>query len=85
MKQDTNQPIANQLEVVHAVPGRVRLRLVGEDSEEKVETDGVTVTRPKLENLWEIAQHLQQQEGVESVRVKEITSSIVVIFDPFHN
>ena len=83
MEQETNQPIAHQfqLEIVHALPGRMRLRLVGEDSEEKVEVDSVTVKPSKLENLLNIAQHLQQQEGVESVQVKEISNSLVVNFD----
>ena len=82
MKQDPNQPVANQLEIVHAVPGRVRLRLLGEDSEENLEADGVSIACQRLETLGEIAQHLRQQEGVESVQVKETTSSMVVTFDP---
>lgn len=82
MKQDTNQPVANQLEIVHAVPGRVRLRLLGEDSEKNLETDVVPVARRKLDVLFEISQYLQQQEGIKSIQVKETTNSIVVIFDP---
>ena len=66
MKQDTNQPVANQLEVVHAVPGRWRLRLLGADVGE---------------SLKAIAQHLRQQEGVQCVQIKETTGRIVIIFD----
>ena len=67
MKQETNQPEGNQLEVVHAVPGRVRLRLWGDDCQQRAKA---------------VAQHLRGQEGVESVQIKETTSSILVIFDP---
>jgi hypothetical protein len=67
MEQDTNQPVTNQLELVHALPGRLRLRVLGEDSQKILKA---------------ISQNLRQQEGVESVQIKETTGSIVVIFDP---
>ena len=67
MKQETNQPIPSQLEVVHALPGRVRLRVVGDDFQEK---------------LPAIAQHLREHQGVESVQIRKTTGSILVIFNP---
>ncbi len=67
MKQETNQPVPNQLEVVHALPGRVRLRVLGDDFQQQ---------------LPAIAQHLRECEGVESVQIRETTGSILVIFEP---
>lgn len=75
MKQETNQIQAYPLQIVHAVPGRLRLRLLQEDSEE--------ISTLELQSfLVETAEYLRQQEGVKSVKVKEITNSILVIFDP---
>jgi hypothetical protein len=81
MTQDTNQPFPHQLEVVHAVPGRMRLRLIEETSDEILEREEVTEVSSKLDNLLEIAQYLKQQKGVESVKIKKTTNSIVVIFN----
>jgi copper chaperone CopZ len=67
MEQDKNQNLTNQLELVHVLPGRLRLRVLGEDFQTR---------------LKEISQNLREQEGVESVKIKEKTGSIVVIFDP---
>ena len=75
MKQQTNQIQAYPLQIVHAIPGRLRLRLLQEDSEE-------ISTLESQSFLVETAEYLRQQEGVQSVKVKEITNSIVVIFDP---
>jgi hypothetical protein len=78
MKKHPNETLANHLEVVHSLPGRLRLRLVEADSSESLTEDDVK----RKEYLGEIAQYLRQQEGVESVQVRHITSSIVVTFNP---
>lgn len=82
MKQDINQPLANQLKIVHALPGRLRLRLDTEEYEQNLKTESGSVPPLTVDSLFEIAQYLQQQEGVKSVQVKQTTNSLVVIFDP---
>ncbi|MDJ0569998.1 MAG: hypothetical protein QNJ53_13260 [Pleurocapsa sp. MO_192.B19] len=56
-----------EFEVVHAVKGRVRLRLKSDDA------------RKLLPN---IAHHLGQQAGILKVQLKQTSNSLVVTFDP---
>ncbi len=57
-----------EFEVVHAVKGRVRLRLKSDDA------------RKLLPN---IAHHLRQQAGILKVQLKQTSNSLVVTFDPY--
>ncbi len=56
-----------ELEIVHAVKGRVRLRLKNSDAREF---------------LPRIAQYLRQQAGIDAVQIKQTSNSLVVTFDP---
>lgn len=67
MKQDTNQSLPNQIEILHLMPGRIRLR-IGEDCSK--------------EQLTMISQYLQYQPVIKSVQIKEITKNLVITFDP---
>ncbi len=55
-----------ELEIVHAVRGRVRLRLKSDLAREL---------------LPEIANHLRQQAGIHQVQIKQASSSLIVTFD----
>ena len=56
-----------ELEIVHAVRGRVRLRLKGDYAREM---------------LPQIAQGLRQQAGILTVQIKQASNSLIVLFDP---
>ena len=56
-----------QIEIVHAVRGRVRLRVRSPRSRQLLPT---------------IAQHLRQQAEIETVTIKETTGSLVATFEP---
>ena len=56
-----------ELEIVHAVKGRVRLRLKSDDARQLL---------PK------IAHHLRQQAGILNIQIKPISNSLVVTFNP---
>lgn len=56
-----------ELEIVHAVRGRLRLRLKGDDAREL---------------LSRLAHHLQQEAGIRTVETKQTNNSLVVVFDP---
>lgn len=61
------QPPIGGLQVVHATPGRVRIRA----------TDG------SHNSIFEtISQNLRKQDGVKEVSVNQETSSLVINFDP---
>lgn len=66
MTQTLAQPSESELRVVHAVPGRVRLRI----------TDSSLVS-----DLNQVAQKLRRQDGVCEVRMNPTTNSWVVTFD----
>ncbi|MBD2043334.1 HMA2 domain-containing protein [Microcoleus sp. FACHB-672] len=54
------------LQIVHAIPGRLRLRAVGSASESALET---------------VAQRLRQQEGIYKVNINLQTGSLLATFD----
>lgn len=56
-----------EFEIVHAVRGRVRLRLKGDYAREV---------------LPHISQQLRQQAGIFTVQIKQTTNSLVIGFDP---
>ncbi|MDJ0680564.1 MAG: hypothetical protein QNJ18_11950 [Xenococcaceae cyanobacterium MO_167.B52] len=56
-----------EVEIVHAVRGRVRLRFKGDYAHEI---------------LPQIAQGLRQQESILTVQIKQASSSLIVLFDP---
>ena len=66
MEKSTASSTSVECEIVHAVRGRVRLRLFGDCARELL---------PK------IAHHLQQA-GIFSVKIKPTSNSLVVTFDP---
>ena len=65
MTQTPAQPLESDIQVVHAVPGRVRLRTKGS---KRITADT-------------IAQQLRQQDGVCDVQTNPTTNSLVVTFD----
>ncbi len=67
MEKNTASSTNAELEIVHAVRGRMRLRLKGDDAREL---------------LSRIADHLQQQVGINVVQIKPTSNSLVVTFDP---
>ncbi len=67
MEKDTASSTNGELEIVHAVRGRMRLRLTGDDAREL---------------LSRIADRLGQQEGINVVQIKPTSNSLVVTFDP---
>ena len=56
-----------ELEIVHAVKGRVRLRLKSDDAREL---------------LPRVAPDLRQQAGIHGVKIKQTSKSLVITFDP---
>ncbi|MBD2043340.1 HMA2 domain-containing protein [Microcoleus sp. FACHB-672] len=66
MAEQTAQTEQSKIQVVHAIPGRVRLRVTGKDIE------------PALDIL---AQQLRQEDGVYEVGTNEATGSAVIAFD----
>ncbi len=66
MNETTAQRSESKLQVVHAVPGRVRLR---------------TTDSSQISALDKVAQQLRQQNGVCEVQTNPITNSLVVTFD----
>ena len=67
MEKSTASSTNVEFEIVHAVRGRVRLRLKSSRAREL---------------LPRIAHHLQQQGGILRVFIKQTSSSLVVTFDP---
>ena len=67
MKRNTASSTNAELEIVHAVRGRIRLRLKGDDVREL---------------LSRIADLLRQQGGINVVQIKPTSNSLVVTFDP---
>ncbi len=66
MKQTTAQTSESEFQLVHAIPGRVRLR----------------TTDSKLTSaLNQVAQKLKQQAGVCEVQTHPLTNSLIVTFD----
>jgi Cu2+-exporting ATPase len=65
MTKTPAQPLESDIQVVHAVPGRVRLRTKGS---KRITADT-------------IAQQLRQQDGVCDVQTNPTTNSLVVTFD----
>ncbi len=66
MTQTIAQPSESELRVVHAIPGRVRLR---------------TTQSNVVPDLDKVAQQLRKQNGVCEVRTNSTTQSLVVTFD----
>jgi hypothetical protein len=66
MENNTESPPPDRLEVVHVVKGRMRLRLVERDCHEV---------------LLRVAHYLHQQQGVDSVQIKEKTGTLVINFN----
>ncbi|HEY9606299.1 MAG TPA: heavy metal translocating P-type ATPase [Allocoleopsis sp.] len=66
MKQTTAQTLNGGFQLVHAVPGRVRLR----------STDNQAIS-----TLDKVAKQLRQQDGVSEVQTNRVTHSLVVTFD----
>ena len=67
MEKSTASSTIVELELVHAVKGRVRLRLKSDDAREL---------------LPRVAQDLRQQAGILKVQIKQTSNSLVVTFDP---
>ncbi len=67
MEKSTTFSTNAELEIVHAVRGRVRLRLKGDYAREM---------------LPQIAQGLRQQAGILTVQIKQASNSLIVLFDP---
>ncbi len=67
MNLSTKSSTNVELEIVHAVKGRVRLRLKNGDAR-------------KL--FPRIAHYLQQQAGIDAVEIKQTSNSLVITFDP---
>src|SRR5919199_3373312 len=66
MEQTTAQRSESELQVVHAIPGRVRLR--------------TTSSTRLISGLESLAQKLRQQDGVLEVETNPTTNSLVVTF-----
>jgi Cu2+-exporting ATPase len=66
MTQTIASPSEGELRVVHAIPGRVRLR---------------TKDSKQISSLHEVAQRLRQKNGVCEVQTNPTTNSLVVTFD----
>ena len=66
MEKNTASSINAELEIVHAVRGRMRLRLKGDDAREL---------------LPSIAHHLRKQVGIHTVQTKPTSNSLVVTYD----
>ncbi len=67
MEKSTASSTNVEFEIVHAVRGRVRLRLKGNFAREL---------------LPDIAHHLRQQAGIHKVQIKQTSNSLVVSFEP---
>ena len=67
MVEELQPRLSNGVNLVHAVAGRVRLRITG------------TSLRS---NLQAIGEQLQQQEGIREVRTNEKTGSLLILFEP---
>lgn len=57
------------LQIIHAIPGRVRIRAIEDSFNSRLET---------------ISQYLRQQDGVKEVAINQQTGSLVVNFDEVH-
>ena len=66
MKQIPAHTLESEIQVLHALPGRVRLRTTGSKL---------------ISNVDNVAQHLRQQDGICEVRINPTTNSLVVTFD----
>src|SRR3712207_4256549 len=66
MKQTTAQSLDGEFKLVHAVPGRVRLR----------STDNRAIS-----TLEKVAKQLRQQHGICEVQTNPVTNSLVITFD----
>jgi P-type Cu2+ transporter len=66
MKQTTAQSLDGEFQLVHAVPGRVRLR----------STDNRAIS-----TLEKVAKQLRQQDGICEVQTNPVTNSLVITFD----
>lgn len=66
MNQITAQVLESEIQIVHAVPGRVRLR---------------NTSSRLISALETIAQQLRKQDGVGEVRMNPTTNTLVVTFD----
>lgn len=66
MNKTTAQVLESNIQVVHAVPGRVRLH---------------TVSNRLISVLETVAQKLRKQDGVDEVRTNPTTKTLVVTFD----
>ena len=67
MVEELQPRISNGVNLLHAVPGRIRLRITGDSLKN---------------NLEAIGQQLQQQEGIREVRTNEKTGSLLILFEP---
>ena len=67
MEKSTASSTNVEFQIVHAVRGRVRLRLESDRAREL---------------LPDIAHHLRQQAGIHKVQIKQTSNSLVVSFDP---
>lgn len=67
MAVELTSRLDNEVKVLYAVEGRVRLRLLGSDTRSVLDT---------------IAQQLQQQDGIYQVSINEQTGSLLITFEP---